>query len=282
MSDRSSLLSLLVALVTVLAGCQSLDELATGRTDRLDDPPFVVRYESLPGGGRVTILGPVAVDGDTRLEIFGDGRDAALEPLAEALTRRLRDMTCCTLVAPGLDPEGEPTLYVGSAEGETAPEHAAELRYEWDKYPPMVTHVEQGAASWRSGVSAMGPGPFLLVRLAIADYPKSDEGLFGKKLVLGAGHEEPLRFVSAEMAPVQVLQVTGMLLDGSGRVVAAGAEGIHGLDSPFWVQIFEARKEIDPELLGKILSSERRKDLPGRPLKWEAALDALVDELVYR
>ena len=48
------------------------------------------------------------------------------------------------------------------------------------------------------------------------------------------------------------------------------------------VQIFEARKEIDPELLGKILSSERREDLPGRPLKWEAALDALVDELVYR
>jgi hypothetical protein len=114
------------------------------------------------------------------------------------------------------------------------------------------------------------------------DYPRTDVGLFGKQVVLGEGHEVPLPFLRAELQPLQVLQVTGALLAPDGAVLAAGAEGIHAVDTPFKVQVFGLQREIDPAEVQSILAELRREDLPGEPLKWEAALDNLVFRLLGR
>jgi hypothetical protein len=268
----------IAVVLACVAGCQPVEDLATGRTDRVDEPPFVVSYDKGADSPEVVLLGPVMVDEATRFEILDEARAAALEPLANAMTEHLQAMQCCRLLRHGPGEAGQPYVYVGSAEGETAPAQAEELRFEWDKYPPMVVHVEHAAAGWRNALA--GYPASLIVRLAIVDYPKTDEGFFGKKAVLGPGHEVEIRFLSAEMTPVQVLQVTGILLGPDGRALAAGGEGIIALDSPFWVQMLEARKEIDPALIERVIRSERRDDLPGRPLKWEAALDSLVRDLL--
>lgn len=104
---------------------------------------------------------------------------------------------------------------------------------------------------------------------------------FGKTVVLGERHEVKRPFLRAEFQPIRVLQVTGALLAPDGRVIAAGAKGIHAVDTEFKAQIFGLQKELDPREIEAVTGELRRDDLPGRPLKWEAALDNLVYRLLH-
>jgi hypothetical protein len=119
----------------------------------------------------------------------------------------------------------------------------------------------------------------VVVSLGVSQYPKGREGVFGKKVVLGTGHEEPIRFLTAEDKPLEVLQLTGVLVDGQGRVVRAGAEGILARDTPFAAQAFDVEKVLTDRVLEGVLTSERRQDLPGSPLKWQVALGNLLAQL---
>jgi hypothetical protein len=118
------------------------------------------------------------------------------------------------------------------------------------------------------------------MRLALAEFSTRDAGLFARQVVLGEGHSVPQPLLRAELRPVQVLQVTGILIAPDGRVLAAGAEGIHTIDTPFTTQLLAAQREIDPAVLRAIMTELRRADLPGTPLNWEAALDNLVLRLL--
>ena len=101
----------------------------------------------------------------------------------------------------------------------------------------------------------------------------------GVKVVLGTGYEEPIAFLTAEDKLLEVLQVTGVLVDAQGRVVRAGAEGILSRDTPFAAQVFDVGKVLDERTLTRVLTKERRSDLPGDPLKWQVALGNLLAEL---
>lgn len=116
--------------------------------------------------------------------------------------------------------------------------------------------------------------------MSAVDYPGADQGLFGKKVVLGERHEVKRPFLRAEQQPIQVLQVTGALLAPDGRVIAAGDEGIHAVDTEFKAQIFGLQKDLDPREIQALAHELRRDDQPGRPLNWEAALDNLVYRLL--
>jgi len=76
-----------------------------------------------------------------------------------------------------------------------------------------------------------------------------------------------------------VLQLTGVLVNTQGQVVRAGAEGILARDTPFAAQVFDVEKMLDDRTLQAVLTTERRKDLPGEPMKWQAALDNLLWQL---
>lgn len=89
----------------------------------------------------------------------------------------------------------------------------------------------------------------------------------------------PVTFLSAEDVPLEVLQVTGMLLDRQGNILRAGGEGIISKDTPFWVQIFEAREGIDDAALHRLVHEERRDDLRGAPLTWQNSLEVLFGQL---
>jgi len=62
-------------------------------------------------------------------------------------------------------------------------------------------------------------------------------------------------------------------------LVRAGAEGILARDTPFAAQVFDVSKVLDDRTLERVLTKERRKDLPGDPPKWEVALGNLVAQL---
>lgn len=277
---NARLLLLFAALAA--GGCATLDALATARTDRLGEPPFVRHFEPHPAPADAVVLGAVALDRVTLETGVVASTAAALAPLAAAMDARLAAMDCCS---PGAVPpadDGAPWVYVGSAGGESAPPEAEQFIEEYEKFPPMVLHVEFASAAWQAELAAQPAATaYLWLRLALVDYPGADEGLFGKKVVLGERHEVKRPFLRAELQPIQVLQVTGALLAPDGRVIAAGAEGIHAVDTPFKAQIFGLQKEIDPGEIEAVIHELRRDDLPGRPLKWEAALDNLVYRLLH-
>jgi len=62
-------------------------------------------------------------------------------------------------------------------------------------------------------------------------------------------------------------------------LVRAGAEGILARDTPFAAQVFDVSKVLDDRTLERVLTKERRKDLPGDPPKREVALGNLVAQL---
>lgn len=275
-----------VVFIIIVAGWSNLNALATGRTDRLKGAPFYKTYNKKAVLANAGVGGvAVSLDEITKSEFLYAGREQALQPLVNAMTAYW-DSLGMSKRLPGdlLASKGAPYVYVGSAEGEGAPPEAAMQRTEHDKFPPMVIHLQNASAAWRTALrEAMQASQVeyvIWIKLGFSEYPKAGKGIFGKKVVLGTGYEENIKFLSAEDKPVEVLQVTGMVLDREGNVVRAGAEGIAAKDSPFWVQVLEAQQAMNNEALQNLLQHERREDLPGRPLKWQAALRSLGTQLL--
>ncbi len=279
-------LALILSFTTT--GCAALSQQAVGQTDRLRSAPFYKSYarDAADGAGKV-VSTPVELDASMQDEFFYMGRESALRPLLDAMNGYLAGLDWIEHRGDApLSAHRGPLLFIGSAEGEAAPAAASEQRTEYDKYPPMIVHIEKPSAEWRAELQGSAQTyeaeRVLWIRVGLTEYPKADRGLFGKKVVLGTGYEESIKFLSAEDVPVEVLQVTGILLDSQGNILRAGAEGIISKDTPFWVQVFEARQGIDDEALRRLLQDERRTDLPGAPLKWQVALNNLVAQLLLR
>lgn len=256
----------------------------SGQTDRLKGAPFYKTYNKKAIVAKAA-TGYIAIDFDELLksEFSYAGREKALQPLVEAMNAYLDSLGGSTrLAVETLSEKGVPYVYVGSAEG--APPEAAMQRSEHEKYPPMVIHIRKPSKTWRAALNGLiqaQPIEYVLwIRLGFSEYPKGEKGLFGKKVVLGTNYEESIKFLSAEDKPVEVLQVTGILLDREGNIVRAGAEGIAAKDSPFWVQVLEAQQAMDNTRLQNLLLHEHREDLPDRPLKWQAALHHLLAQLL--
>jgi len=284
--SKSLRLANFVLLLILAAGFLNSTYSASGQTDRLKGAPFYKTYNK-KAVVRQEAAGylPVGIDQITRLEFFYAGREPALQPLVEAMNAYLDSLKWCTpLSGDSLPEKGAPYVYVGSAEGEGAPPEAAMQRNEHDKYPPMVIHILKPSGAWRSALGTLAQTQpvehFLRIQIGFSEYPKADKGMFGKKVVLGTGYEEGIKFLSAEDKPVEVLQITGMLLDRDGNIVRAGAEGIVAKDTPFWAQVLDVQQGMNNDALQKLLLEERRSDVPGQPLKWQAALRNLVAQLL--
>lgn len=147
----------------------------------------------------------------------------------------------------------------------------------------MVLHVRKLSDAWRRGMAALLAQQALryavVVTLSVSQYPKGREGTFGKKVAIGTGYAEPVRFLTAEDKLLEVLQLTGVLLDARGEVVRAGAEGVLARDTPFAAQVFDVEQMLDDRTLEQVLTVPRRRDLPGNPLKLEVALANLLAQL---
>ncbi len=274
------------AFSVLLAGSSSASMPAAGRTDRLKGAPFYKLYNKKAAvANAASGHFAVGIDQTSAAEFSFAGREQALQPLVVAMNAYLDSLGWSKpLAGEALPEQGAPYVYVGSAEGEAAPPAAARQRQEHDKYPPMVIDIQNPSAAWRAQLPAVAGGQqvdyVLWLKLGFSEYPKSDKGMFGKKVVLGTGYEESVKFLSAEDKPLEVLQVTGIVLDREGRVVAAGAEGIIAKDTPFWAQVLEVKEGSSNAALQQLVHAERRTDLAGQPLKWQAALHNLMAHLL--
>jgi hypothetical protein len=254
-----------------------------GRTDRLEGAPYYKSYQKhVPDGAVVTL--PVRLDPSTSEEAGGVGRPQALRLLLDGLSRHLTTLDWARPVDVALPEDGAPQVYVGSADGEHAPAAGVMEMGGPDERAPMVIHLQSPSKAWRQAAGAMladqSAQGAIVVTLGFSEFPKSYKTTFKKRVVLGTGYETDIRFLSAELEPVHVLYLTGALIDLEGKVVRAGAEGILSEDTPFWAQSIGAQREIDTDTVLRLLEEERREDLPGKPLKWQVALENLLAQLL--
>ena len=216
-----------------------------------------------------------------------DYRDRAvlLEPLIRAVNHYLDSLAWShPLQVTSMPEKGSPYVFVGSSEALTAPPGGEMMREEHQRFSPMIIYLKKPSKSWRAELEkALEEMDFhlaLAIRVGFVEYPKTSKGLFEKKVILGTDYERGIRFLSAEDEPVEVLQLTGVLLNREGEVVRAGAEGIIHEDTPFWAQAFDIQKGIDDRAIASLITEFRRDDLPGRPLAWQVALETIVHELL--
>jgi hypothetical protein len=273
-----------VFVAATLAGCAQLDRMAVGQTQRLEEGQFYVDTAGpTPGPVGSLLTMPVTLDPELAGHLGYGDRSGEFAPLLAAMDARLEAMSCCRFSSMAALPSGAPHVYLGSAQGELAPPEAEQQLLPDDRFPPMVLHLARPSPDWSADMTGLlareGLGHAVVIRLGISQYPKGRDGVFGKQVLLGTGHQEPIRFLTAEDKLLEVLQLTGVLVDASGRVVRAGAEGIIARDTPFLAQVVDVTRVIDDESLRQVLTTERRADLPGNPLKWEVALDNLLAQL---
>lgn len=229
---------------------------------------------------------PLMFDKEMSEEFFYQGREIILRPLMDTMNQYLDSLAWSQPMAGSVPQKGMPWLFVGSSEAETAPPATMMMMEDHDEYPPMALYLDKPSKDWKKAFSQVMADQqadyAILVWIGLAEYPKADKGLFKKKVVLGTGYEREIRFLSAVDKPVEVLQLTGVLLDHEGNVVRAGAEGFLHEDSPFWVQALEAGTTVDDNAIRKLFTEERREDLPGQPLTWKVAVENLVGQLTQR
>lgn len=231
---------------------------------------------------------PITLDRKMTEEFFYQGREKILGPLLLSMNHYIDSLGWSqNIKMPDPMPrKGEPYLFVGSSEAETAPPVTQMMRDEHDMYPPMALYLEKPAKDWEKTykeLMAEGEGEYSLhIWVGLTEYPKANKGVFKKKVVLGTGYEREIRFLSAVDKPVEVLQFTGILLDKEGTVIRAGAEGFLHEDSPFWVQALDAGTTVDDNAINKLHDEQRRTDLPGNPLAWKVALYNLMEQLLQR
>lgn len=122
----------------------------------------------------------------------------------------------------------------------------------------------------------------LVLTLEVGQYLMRQEGWRGDKtLELGTGHMARLPWLTSLETPVMVLQLTGALVDREGRAVRIGAEGFHARRTPLLVSALGAQTLLSAEDVAAA-RTQRRDDLPGRPLAWRVAMRELVGRLAGR
>ncbi|NGP75274.1 hypothetical protein G3570_01405 [Balneolaceae bacterium YR4-1] len=242
--------------------------------------------KKLPGEESRVLHFPVMLDEKMRTEFFYEGREEIFEPLRDSLNIFLDRLEWTTASGASVAHKGAPYLFVGSSEAETAPPATMMMRNEEDIYPPMALYLEKPSKQWRNSMRQLmadnGSDYALLLWVGLTEYPKTNKGVFKKKVVLGTDYEHEIRFLSAVDKPVEVLQLTGILLDRDGEVVRAGAEGFLHEDSPFWLQVLNAGSTIDDKSIRTLFTEQVREDLPGHPPAWKVAAINLLEQLTQR
>lgn len=150
----------------------------------------------------------------------------------------------------------------------------------------MRLAVGRPSPAWTSwlaeGLARQQAGRALVLRLEVGSYLVRQRGLRGRKEVdLGTGHTASLPWLTSLETPVQVLQLTGALVDRDGQAVRIGAEGIVAKRTRLLVSAVGGVEVLGDEAVQGV-RAERRDDLPGAPLAWQVAMRELVAQLTGR
>tara|TARA_R110000868_G_scaffold259361_5_gene517305 strand:- start:65764 stop:66648 length:885 start_codon:yes stop_codon:yes gene_type:complete len=291
---KNSYLTIGITLITavLLTSCSALEKLSTSKTDRLKRGEFYKTYEANKFPNASSTIGLLPITVQPSFDSFDEDYDSdnpKLIELTDSITAKIQRMPISLELISGYDlinSKNAPGIYVGSSEGDKVPYGASVQMEEDEVVPPMIIHMKKPKDEWKAQAAnaalEYGTDYFLRIWVSFAEYPKVDKGLIKKQVLLGTNYSKEIRFLSDDLKPVEVLQISGYLADKNGNVLRAGAEGIIHNDTRVWLQMLDVKELIDDETVRRVLYSEQRDDLPGDPLTLDVAIKNLVAQLLDR
>jgi hypothetical protein len=147
----------------------------------------------------------------------------------------------------------------------------------------MTLSVDGASGPFRtwlgSALSGGGASHAVMITVELAPFWPRQTGLRGNKVVdLGTGHSQELPWLTALDDPIWVVELTGALLDSTGRAVRIGAEGLFAKRTRFAISAIGGQEAIGDDDIAHVRTL-RRDDLPGAPLAWQVAMRELVGGL---
>jgi hypothetical protein len=276
------------ALVACFAACAG-STLGSGVGDTyLERPPF---YAGGPvtAEGRIAHLGIAYQRGATQEPIFepADESGSPIAALLRDMNAYLDSLGASVRVAPSSGATGRSPDVMFSCE--TTPDGdcaTAEEGMLGDREEKMRLAVARPSAEWTSWLAstldAAGASRTLVITLEIGDYRMTQKSWRGDKAVfLGTGYAVNAPWLTSLETPVNVLQLTGALIDRDGKAIRIGAEGLLARRTRLLVSSVGGQELISDEDVQR-LRTARRDDLPGQPLVWQVALRHLVAQLTGR
>ncbi|MDQ7054848.1 MAG: hypothetical protein Q9P14_18925, partial [candidate division KSB1 bacterium] len=181
-----------------------------------------------------------------------------------------------------------PDVYVGNPLGDDSPD-TTEFEEEIKNYGfapgehVTLVYALAPAFGWKQRLRQLGDEYGLqyvvFITLGISEYfPTQIDWKGNKAIYLGTGHAMRLKWLTSLDDPIEVLHFTGALMDTTGKILRAGAEGFHAKPGSFLESVFGLRRTHGEDDIDEILQL-RREDLPGRPLVWKVALHNLIIQL---
>jgi hypothetical protein len=152
-------------------------------------------------------------------------------------------------------------------------------------YQAMQLSVGRASRDWREWMTevmnATSTDHAVVITLEVGHYLPRQRGGRRRIVELGTGSVASLPWRTSPEAPVAVLQLTGVLVNGDGNAERIGAEGFYARQTRILLSGFGVDELITAEDVDAARTS-RRDDLPGRPLAWQVALRELVTRLTGR
>ncbi|HJU68745.1 MAG TPA: hypothetical protein VJ650_10920 [Gemmatimonadaceae bacterium] len=254
----------------------------------LEQPPFYAGGP-VPAEGRIAHLGIAYQRGATQEPIFEPANESG-SPIAALL----RDMNAyldslgatMRVATPASGPGRSPDVMFSCETSPDADCASADEGVLGDRKEKMRLAVARPSAEWTawlgSALDAAGASRALLITLEIGDYRMTQKSWRGDKAVfLGTGYSVNVPWLTSLETPVNVLQLTGALIDRDGKAVRIGAEGLLARRTRLLVSSIGGQELISDEDVQR-LRTARREDLPGQPLVWQVALRHLVAQLTGR
>ncbi|MBC7895575.1 MAG: hypothetical protein H7066_09180 [Cytophagaceae bacterium] len=276
-------------LLLATTACASMQTtLGSGVGDAtLEHPPWVAGKEVAPTA-RVAAL-PVAYQrGVTQEPIFEPSETGAVTTLLASLNARLDSLASgVRLASPATDvANGSPDVQFSCVTENLVPDGDC-LRTDGTLgrgRQPRRLAVTRGSETWRSWLGPALAGAnadhALVVTLEIGQYLPRQVGLKGDKVIeLGTDNRESLPWLTSLETPVQVLQLTGAIVDAEGKAVRIASEGLFARRTGLLLSAVGAQALITEHEVSAFMQ-RRREDAPGAPFAWQVALDALVRRLV--
>jgi hypothetical protein len=122
----------------------------------------------------------------------------------------------------------------------------------------------------------------LLVTLEVGQMLPRQTGLRGdKEIELGTRHVDRLPWLTSLETPVQVLMLTGAIVDRDGKALRIGAEGILARRTRLLVSAVGGQEMLSDDDVSEA-RTRGREDLPDKPTAWRVALRNLVTQLTGR
>jgi hypothetical protein len=208
-------------------------------------------------------------------------KSPALGGLLDSLATEIPRMGSLRPLPGDVGSDRAPDIRFGVRRGGTGDDGMPRAPTEVDTREPrrMAFEVEGPSKQWRERVrSAAGDsiGAVIVVQLGFDEYWVRQASWKGNKAIeLGTGRSTPVAWLTSLDDPVQVLQLTGALMNRDGKILRVGAEGLIARRTGMTASVAGVQEILTEDDLAALFEAA-----PGQAPVWRTALRSLVEGLL--